>query len=268
VLEIRSPLEGLVEKVTADRGDLVRKGQELAVIDAAVDRAQAAIFKYRSELEGAVRAGQSKVVLTAKKLERAQDLQSKSFVSVQARDEALNDKQLAEAELLVANENKKLADLEHKHQVEVIRLKSIKSPINGVVVERILNPGELAESGVGRKPILKLAEIDVLYVEVLLPAEAYGQVKIGTPVEVTPEIPPATKHRATVKLVDRVLDAASGTFGVRLELQNAKRELPAGVRCKADFPKVTAKSSARASAAAREQEALRIKPAGSFTPPR
>ena len=66
VLEIRSPLEGLVMKVNGDRGQFVRKGQELAVIDTSVDRAQAAIDKFRSELEGAVRSGESKVALTTK----------------------------------------------------------------------------------------------------------------------------------------------------------------------------------------------------------
>jgi hypothetical protein len=35
--------------------------------------------------------------------------------------------------------------------------------------------------------------------------------------------------------VDRVLDAASGTFGVRLALPNPQQRLPAGIRCKVQF---------------------------------
>ena len=266
VLEIRSPLEGLVLRVNADRGQIVRKGQELAVIDTTVDRAQAAIDKFRSELEGAVRSGESKVALTTKKYDRAQELQKQNYLSAQARDEALNDKALAESELIVARDNRKLADLEHNRQQAIINLKSIRSPINGVVMERILNPGELAEAGVGRKPILKIAEIDTLYVEVLLPAEAFGQVKPNMIVEVSPEIPAGSRHKATVKLIDRVLDAASGTFGVRLEMPNPQQAMPAGVRCKANFTEVTAKSSARYSSASREQDALRLKTAPAVTP--
>jgi hypothetical protein len=97
------------------------------------------------------------------------------------------------------------------------------------------NPGELAEAGVGRKAILKLAEIDTLYVEVLLPAQAYGKVKPGMEVEVVPEIPAGSKHVATVKVIDRLLDAASGTFGVRMELANRQHRIPAGIRCNARF---------------------------------
>ena len=240
VLELRSPIEGLIERVNVDRGDYVRKGQELAVLDTAVERVQAAIASQRSQMEGAVRSGESRVEFSTRKSERAQELHRQNFLSAQVRDEAVTEKRLAEAELRDATDNRKLAELEHKRQLEIIRLKTIRSPVNGVVTERILNPGELAEAGVGRKPMLKLAEIDPLYVEVLLPTEAYGKVKHGMAIQVTPEIPAGSRYRATVKVIDRVLDAASGTFGVRLELPNPQRKIPAGIRCQAVFPDIDA----------------------------
>ena len=81
-------------------------------------------------------------------------------------------------------------------------------------------------------------EVDTLYVEVLLPVEAFGKVKRGETVEVVPRVPTNSRHRAVVKVVDTVLDAASGTFGVRLELANPGRRIPAGIRCKASFPNI------------------------------
>lgn len=254
VLELRSPIEGLIERVNVDRGDYVKKGQELAVLDTAVDQVQAAIAKQRSQMEGAVRSGESRVDFTTKKSGRMQDLHSQNFVSAQARDEAATEKRLAEADLHDAMDNRKLAGLEHNRQLEIIRLKTIRSPINGVVTERILNPGELAEAGVGRKPMLKLAEIDTLYVEVLLPAEAYGKVKRGMVIEVTPEIPAGSRHRATVKVIDQVLDAASGTFGVRLELPNPQRRIPGGIRCRAVFPGIDAVSVGKGRSPARTRQ--------------
>jgi len=259
VLEIRSTLEGVVERVGAERGDLVRKGQKLAVIDSRVDRAQAAIEKQRSEMWGATHAAESKVALGVKKLRRAQELQRQNFVTDQARDEALSDKELAESELMVANDNRRLAKLELQRQEELVRQKTIRSPINGVVMERLINPGELAEAGVGRKAIMKLAEIDVLNVDVLLPAQAYGQVNIGMGVDVIPEIPASTHHQATLKVIDRVLDAASGTFGVRLELPNPQQKLPAGIRCKAKFLDLSVKSAARQSDSPKPRSPLAVK---------
>ena len=47
---------------------------------------------------------------------------------------------------------------------------------------------------------------------------------------------------ATVRHVDRVLDAASNSFRVRLTLPNPHYRLPAGLRCKADLPAVVATS--------------------------
>lgn len=239
-LELRSPIEGLIERMHVDRGDFVKQGQELAVLDTAVDRAQADIARHRSTMAGAVRSGESRVEFTTAKARRMQDLQRENFASTQSREEAATEKRLAEAELQDSLDNRKLAELELKRQMEIIRMKSIRSPVNGVVVERLLNPGELAEAGVGRKPMLKIAEVDVLNVEVVLPADSWGRVKVGAPVEVAPAIPGISRVSAKVKVVDRVLDAASGTYGVRLELPNPQHRIPAGVRCRADFPGVDA----------------------------
>ncbi|MPZ43633.1 MAG: efflux RND transporter periplasmic adaptor subunit [Betaproteobacteria bacterium] len=240
VIELRSPLEGLIDRMNVDRGDFVRKGQEVAVLDTSVEQIQAAIAKQRSQMEGAVIAGKSRVEFSSSKARRIEELHRDKFMSEQARDEAATEKALAEAELRDASDNRMLAKLEYQRQQEIIRLKTIRSPIAGVVTERILHPGEFAEAGVGRKPLMKLAEIDVLYAEVLLPVEAYGQVQRGQSVAILPEVPAGTRLRATVKVVDIVLDAASGTFGVRLEMQNKDRKIPAGIRCKASFPNIGA----------------------------
>jgi RND family efflux transporter MFP subunit len=238
VLELRSPIEGLIERVNVDRGDYVKKGQALAVLDTSVDRVQAAIASHRSQMDGAVLSWQSRGELSSKKSSRMDELHRQNYLSAQARDEAATEKRVSEAELRDALDNRKLAELEHKRQLEIIRLKTIRSPVNGVITERVLNPGELAEAGVGRKPMLKLAEIDTLHVEVILPVAAYGKVKLGSAIRVMPDVPAGSQHRATVKVVDKVMDAASGTFGVRLELSNAERKIPSGIRCRAIFPDI------------------------------
>jgi multidrug efflux pump subunit AcrA (membrane-fusion protein) len=43
------------------------------------------------------------------------------------------------------------------------------------------------------------------------------------------------KYTARVEIVDRVVDAASGTFGVRMTLPNPDRKIPAGLKCRARF---------------------------------
>jgi RND family efflux transporter MFP subunit len=257
IIELRAPLEGMIDKVNVDRGDIVKQDQVLVVLDTAVDRATEAIAEQRSQMRGAILSGQSRVAFSAAKLERANNLHGQNYVSAQARDEAATEKKLAESELRDAEDNRRLAELELKRQREIIRLKTIRSPVDGVVVERMLNPGEFAEAGVGRKPILKLAEIDRLHVEVLLPVEAYGRVKRGMEVELVPEIPVGARYIAKVAVIDRLVDAASGTFGVRLLLNNRDHRLPAGIRCKANFPGIDDAAARRSAARAADMQVRR-----------
>jgi RND family efflux transporter MFP subunit len=266
VLEIRSPIEGLIDRITVERGDRVRKGQELAYVDTSVERVLAESARYRSETEGAIRAARSKIELSSRKYKRAQDLVNQNFVAQQALDEARNEMKLADAEMQDALDNRKLAEIEHRRQLATIALKTIRSPINGVVMERILSPGELVESGVGRKPIFKLAETDVLWVEALLPADAYRQVKIGMPAEVKPAIQAERKYSAKVAIIDRVLDPASGTFGLRLEMRNPKGAVLAGVRCKVDFESLSVPAPPRSTDSSRDSEPRGQRPAPASRP--
>jgi multidrug efflux pump subunit AcrA (membrane-fusion protein) len=84
-------------------------------------------------------------------------------------------------------------------------------------------------------PIVKLAQIHPLRVEVIAPVALLGKLSPGMTAEVLPESPIGGVHPAKVTVVDRVVDAASGTFGVRLEVPNPNYRLPAGLKCKARF---------------------------------
>lgn len=250
VIELRSPVEGLIERINVNRGDSVSKGQVLVLLDTGIERAAAAVAQQRATMDGAIRSGESRVEYSSAKSGRQDELYKQKFVSADARDQAVTEKRLAEAEVKDARDNRRLNELELLRQNEILRLKIIRSPFNGVVVDRLMHPGEVAEAGVGRKPVLKLAELDVLYVEVLLPAIAYGSVKLGMQVDILPNQPVGGVHKAAVTVVDRMLDSASETFGVRLELPNQNRRLPGGMRCKARFPDVAAHDLAPARAGA------------------
>jgi multidrug efflux pump subunit AcrA (membrane-fusion protein) len=98
-------------------------------------------------------------------------------------------------------------------------------------MERLLSPGEFVRG----TPIVKLAQIHPLRVEVIAPVALLGKLSQGMTAEVLPESPVGGAHAAKVTVVDRVVDAASGTFGVRLEVPNPNYRLPAGLKCKARF---------------------------------
>ena len=233
-IEIRSPVEAMIESVRVKRGDSVTKGQVLVTLESGPERAAFALAQSRAQAVGEIRAARARVDITLKKLKRAEELVKQNFISVNARDEAEAEHNLAIEELRRALENQKIAYHEAKRASEVLAMRTIRSPFSGVVVEVLLKPGEFGAITF-KDPILKLAEIDPLHVEVILPVSLYGKVKPGQHATVMPEAPVGGRYDTVVRIVDRVVDAASGTFGVRLELPNRKRDLPAGVRCKVQF---------------------------------
>jgi multidrug efflux pump subunit AcrA (membrane-fusion protein) len=100
-----------------------------------------------------------------------------------------------------------------------------------VVVERYSHEGERVED----KPVVKVATIDPLRVEVIVPATHFNKIKQGMTATVKPDMAEVELRTAKVVVVDRVIDAASNSFRVRLELPNPENGLPPGLRCKVEF---------------------------------
>ena len=166
-----------------------------------------------------------------RKFRRAEDLVDKNFVSSEELEDAATELEVAERNLQEALESQQLAKLDLVRAKEQLALRVIKSPIDGVVVQTFLSGGEFAQG----QPILEIAAIDPLHVEVILPMSEYGQIASGAKAHVSPEAPLEGSYDAEVTIVDKVVDAASGTFGVRLLLPNAEFQLPAGVECEVEF---------------------------------
>jgi membrane fusion protein, multidrug efflux system len=233
-VEVRSSVEGLIESILVQRGDLVRKGTLVATLSSGPERAALELARSRAGMQGELQSAEARVALSRKKWERANELQKRNFISENARDEAEAEYRLAVTQLRAVRENQKLAELDVNRSREVLAQRSIRSPVTGVVVDVLLRPGELMSSN-QKDPIMKIAEIDPLNVELVLPVDQFGRIRVGQVAQVRPEEPVGGLHRARVEVVDTVMDAASGTFGVRLRLPNPKYAIPAGVKCKVKF---------------------------------
>lgn len=230
---VGSNTPGILESVSVDRGDVVKEGQVVATLQAGVEKSTMELAKARAELDATIKAKRAEMEFADRSKQRKKELYEKKTLSFQEWDEAETRRMLAELALNEALEAKRLAELEYKRSVEVVKRMSIRSPVNGVVVERYLHQGEYIED----KPVMRLAQIDPLHVEVIMPVSMLGSVKNGMVAEVRPEAPVGGVYKAKVTIVDKVVDAASGTYGVRLELPNPDYKLPPGLKCKVLFPK-------------------------------
>lgn len=204
VVKLSSPVQGTLAEITVERGDRVRKGQTIARLNYNVEKA-------------AVDLAQARVEFAKRKVLRNEDLYQKELISIHEKDEMETELRVSELQLQEAKEK--------------LELRTIRCTVEGVVVERLRSPGDY----VGEDPILKIARINPLYVEVVVPAEKFGTIRKGMVATVKPEIPISGKFVAHVIIVDMVIDAASGTFGVRLVMPNPDYRLPAGLKCKVIF---------------------------------
>jgi len=243
VVELRTAVEGLIATVNVRRADPVRRGQVLVELQSRAERVAVDSARFRAQMEGQIVTAQNRIEYAKKKFARADEMQRENMVSAQARDEAEAELRLAQSELKSAIENRDLARIEHQRAIEQLALRTLASPFDGVVVDRLLNPGDLAESGSGRKPVLKIAQIDPLRVDVVLPASLFGKVRPGVRTVIAPQ-GSSSRYVANVQMVDRVVDAASATFVARIELPNKEGAVPVGVRCTAEFDSLPAVAAA------------------------
>jgi RND family efflux transporter MFP subunit len=233
VVKVGSGVYGIIDTVTVDRGDMVKAGQVIATLQSGVERATMELARVKAEMEATIKSKKEELEFAIRKQNRLRDLYDRKAIPFNDWDDVETKRILAEFQLAEALENKRLAEMDLRRATEVVDRMTVKSPLTGVVVERFLSPGEYIEN----QAILKLAQVDPLYVEVIMPVKMLGSVKVGMKGAVKPETPVGGIYTAKVIVVDRVVDAASGTFGVRLELPNPEYRLPPGLKCKVAFPK-------------------------------
>ena len=199
-IQVASPVVGVIKSVKVKRGDRVKKNQILVQLHAEVERSTLNLNKAQADYG-------------KRTIKRNNDLYKRKLISEQERDEIIINNQVYSYEMAQTK--------------ELLKQKTIRSPLNGVVVNTFLDQGEY----VGEEPIMQIVALDPLYVEVVLPASRFGSIQKGDIATVTLDSPLNSSHQAKVIIIDPVLDAASATFGVRLELSNPDYALPAGLKC-------------------------------------
>jgi RND family efflux transporter MFP subunit len=235
-VDVASPVVGLLEKVHVRRGDRVSKGQVIATVESRAEQAAAELARFKSQALGPTLSAEGKIEFSQRKFQRRAQMAMEKLMSTQDRDDAEAEFKLAEAELQVAKENRQLAAIELQQQTSLLNQRTLRSPFDGVVVDQIVYPGEVVEPTGAKKTILKLAQLDPLRVHVILPMAAFRKITQGMGAQVTLEAPVVGTYPAKVKTLDKLIDAASGTFAVFLEMRNADLKVPAGVKCRAEFP--------------------------------
>ncbi len=229
MIKLNTAVNGVIESVEVQRGDFVKKGQIIAHLESAVEKSSVELAQIRAKNTFDIAATRSSIKLLKSKLSRLTKMnQANKYTSDAEIEEVSTELIIAKHQLNEDFHQHKIAELELAYSEAVLEQRIIRSPIDGVVVEKLMSPGEYRNEDTH---IVTIAQIDPLNVEVFVPSFLHHSVVVGDEFKIKPEEPFKGEYLAKVTVVDQVFDAASGTFGMRLNLPNPEYKIPAGIKC-------------------------------------
>lgn len=232
VVRVGGTVPGLLEAVVISRGDTVSKGQEIARLSSDVEQATVDLLSEQAASNAEIEAQLARELLAKSKLDRTRELEKRKVATTQQLEEAEAEFEVVTGELALARMRNRIAQLELERAKRVVDQRIIRSPIDGIVVERSLYAGEYLDQD-GK--VATVAQLHPLHVEAYLPVSYFGKIEVGSTAKIRPAEPIRGTFVGTVTVIDQVFDAASSTFGVRVELPNPDYRLPGGTRCRVSF---------------------------------
>ncbi len=224
--------KGVITDVPVARGDMVRKGDVLVRLQSDVEELQLELYRIEAETTVDVASAEKRLELRKTEYERARELENRQVGSRTHAEETEIEMNLTQLALDKARVAQRAAELQLRQSQALLARRTVTSFIDGLVLSVDAQPGEYANEQVA---LMSLAQIDPLHVDVFLPVEFYDSIKAGDRLAVTQTAPHERRLEATVKTVDHVFDAASGTFGALLEIANPDFSIPSGTRCRLDL---------------------------------
>jgi len=267
-VEVKSKASGIVQKLTADYGQTVTKGQILAELDkeeinaqvrqqsASLEAAEAAAHAAEADMARAkVDAEGPDVPLLKRAWERAQQMAKEGVVSASALEDAeknydlaLNKQQLGKANEVTARAKLRQAQAQVsqvKAQLEQaeqqLRYASIVSPMDGMVLSRYVEVGTAVSSilvlGSSATLVMTVGDTREVYVQGKVDESDISKVYLGQPARIKVE---SYKDRTFNGKVTKISPLGVEkdnvtTFEVRVSIDNAKGELKAMMTANAEI---------------------------------
>ncbi|OYY75539.1 MAG: efflux transporter periplasmic adaptor subunit [Gammaproteobacteria bacterium 28-57-27] len=241
-VDVGSELSGILETVLVDDNDHVTQGQALARLDAR--RFQDQVNKSKAALAASVAqvdVAQATVTETRSQLKRLNELSKRSNGQMVSASEV----NTAEANLARAQANVELARA-NVHQAEAtlnsdqtnLTKAEIRSPINGVVLARQVEPGQTVAASLQAPVLFSLAE-DLTRMQLLVSVDEadVGQVKMGQSAVFTVDAWRNRRYPATVTRVNFGSEVKEGvvTYPTVLEVNNDDLSLRPGMTATAEI---------------------------------
>lgn len=197
-IPVGAQVNGKILKLFVDYNSVVTNGQIVALIDPQVYEAN-----YKSSV-AQLKSAKARLVLAEKTLLRKKALFQKEMCSEAELDEAVENRDTSSAAVdqCTAAADQAKANLEYC---------TIRSPVNGVVLDRKVEEGETVVSSMNAVPVLTIAEdLKTIWVQATIPEADVGNIKVGQSVTFTAD----AYRRKFVGKVRQIRLAATTTSNV------------------------------------------------------
>jgi HlyD family secretion protein len=229
-IEISPRFLGVVKWIGVKKGDAVTNGQVVVQLDDAEYKARLL------ESEGRIASAKANVDRAEHDFERVNQLVKTDIESKKAHDDARTQLDAARADLKQAEGSYELAKT-------YLDWTTIHSPINGVVLEKLVNPNELVvpqSFGGTRGPstaLLAVADLNDLQVEIDVNEADLSKISLGQKCRVSPEAYLDKVYPGVVAEIAPEANRAKGTLQIKVQIQNPDKFLTPELSAKVEFLK-------------------------------
>ncbi len=228
-IEISPKFQGTVKWIGVKKGDIVKKGDVLVQLEDAEQQARVL------EAQGQLQLAKATLTNAWIQLARQTLLSERNLDSVRALDDARRDRDVAAAQVVIAQGQLDLAQT-------YLDWCTIRAPIDGTILEKLVNPNELVtpQSYGGSGPstaFLAMADLNDLQVEVDLSEEDTPKVRLNQPCRISPEAYPDKVYNGHVAEIAPEANRSKGTLQVKVQVENPDPFLTPELSAKVDFLK-------------------------------
>lgn len=227
-IEISPRFMGVVKWVGVKKGDSVTNGQTVVLLDDSEYRARLA------EVDGQLAVAQVAVEKARLDLRRAEELVRQRVEMAKVLDDARLGVASAEAQVKQLAGSRKLIETWLDWCV-------IRSPVNGVVLEKLADANELVSPqnfGGTRGPstsLVAVADLGDLQVEIDVSESDLAKIRLGQKCRVTPEAFRDKAYEGVVAEIAPEATRAKGTLQIKVQIRNPDRFLTPELSAKVDF---------------------------------
>lgn len=230
-LSLATPVPGILEEIAVARGDHVDAGQVVARVNSSVERAALAAAEFRAASLAGIRSAEARLAEARRQLAQVNSLAERGVASRNQLAELESEVTIGESIVSEARDAREGARLDVLSAAAALELRNIRAPVSGVILALDADVGEFADPD---QPLAELVVVDRLHAEILMPAESYRDVDVSRAIRI---LDTAGDHGVEGRVLakDAVIDAASRTFELSVEIDNSEGAFIAGTKCQVRF---------------------------------